>query len=35
MQTTIIFVRHGQSEANTEKYFAGHFDAPLTDTGRE
>jgi len=33
MDTTLIFVRHGQSEANTEKYFAGHLDAPLTMLG--
>lgn len=34
MDTTILFVRHGQSEANVETYFAGHFDAPLTAVGR-
>ncbi len=33
MNTTLIFVRHGQSEANTDKYFAGHYDAPLTALG--
>ncbi len=35
MDTTLIFVRHGQSEANTDKYFAGHYDAPLTTLGLE
>lgn len=33
MDTTLIFVRHGQSEANTKQYFAGHYDAPLTAIG--
>lgn len=33
MDTTLIFVRHGQSIANTEKFFAGHIDVPLTDIG--
>ena len=27
------FVRHGQSEANRARRFAGHLDPPLTDTG--
>lgn len=32
--TRLIFVRHGQSEANFNRTFAGHTDAPLTDLGR-
>lgn len=32
--TRLIFVRHGQSEANLHRIFAGHFDAPLTALGR-
>ncbi len=31
--TTLILVRHGQSEANKMLAFAGHYDAPLTDLG--
>ncbi len=34
VETKLLLVRHGQSEANTKKYFAGHLDAPLTETGR-
>ncbi len=33
MDTTLIFVRHGQSTANIERFFAGHIDVPLTGTG--
>ncbi len=33
--TTLYFVRHGQSEANVRRVFAGSWDAPLTDLGRE
>ncbi len=33
--TTIYFVRHGQSEANVKRVFAGSWDAPLTPLGRE
>ena len=33
--TTIIFIRHGQSEANLGRVFAGHFDAPLSSLGHE
>lgn len=33
--TRLIFVRHGQSEANFNRTFAGHTDAPLTALGRE
>jgi len=32
--TKMIFVRHGQSEANLAKIFAGHTDIPLTELGR-
>lgn len=32
--TKMIFVRHGQSEANLAKLFAGHTDIPLTELGR-
>lgn len=35
MDTQVIFVRHGQSKANTDNYFAGHLDAPLTALGME
>lgn len=33
--TTLYFIRHGQSEANVDRVFAGHWDVPLTDRGRE
>ena len=33
MSCTIIFVRHGQSIANIEGFFAGQIDAPLTSVG--
>ena len=33
--TTIILIRHGQSEANLHKVFAGHFNAPLSPLGHE
>ncbi len=29
------FIRHGQSTANAEGWFAGHMDAPLTARGRD
>ncbi len=32
--TRLIFVRHGQSEANLHRIFAGWTDAPLTEQGR-
>lgn len=32
---TWTFIRHGQSVANAEGWFAGHRDAPLTAVGRE
>lgn len=31
--TTVIFIRHGQSECNLERRFAGQIDAKLTDLG--
>ena len=31
--TKFLMIRHGQSEANLNEVFAGHFDAPLTDLG--
>ncbi|MBQ2955325.1 MAG: histidine phosphatase family protein [Clostridia bacterium] len=34
MKTRLIFVRHGESEANVQHRFAGDFDAPLTALGR-
>ena len=33
--TTVIFVRHGQSTANLERFFAGHNNAPLTALGHK
>lgn len=33
--TTLILVRHGQSLANAQKFFAGQTDAPLTPRGVE
>lgn len=30
----VYFVRHGESQANRGKFFAGQTDIPLTDTGR-
>jgi broad specificity phosphatase PhoE len=32
---TIYFVRHGESEANAARRFAGRSDSPLTERGRE
>ena len=34
MKTRFIMIRHGFSEANNEKRFAGHSDFPLTETGK-
>lgn len=31
--TTLLLIRHGQSEANLQERFAGHYDSPLTDLG--
>ncbi len=33
MKTTLILIRHGQSQANLEERFAGHWDIPLTPMG--
>lgn len=33
MKTRLIFVRHGESEANLRDQFAGYFDTPLTERG--
>jgi len=30
----LYFVRHGESEANAKRLFAGRWDVPLTETGR-
>ncbi len=32
--TTLLLIRHGESEANRGHFFAGHCDVPLTDLGR-
>ncbi len=31
--TTLIFIRHGQSQANLDRVFAGHTNTPLTELG--
>ena len=33
--TKLLMIRHGQSEANLQRIFAGHLDSPLTQLGRE
>lgn len=33
--TRLYFVRHGQSEANLQECFAGHYNAPLTELGHK
>ncbi len=33
--TTLYFIRHGESQANLERRFAGSTDVPLTEKGRE
>ena len=33
--TTFYFVRHGESEANAARRFAGRHDSPLTELGRQ
>lgn len=33
--TRLILIRHGQSQANLSKTFAGHLDYPLSDLGRQ
>ena len=32
--TTLLLIRHGESMANTEKRFAGHWDIPLSPLGQ-
>ncbi len=32
--TKFLMIRHGESEANLKRIFAGHYNAPLTDLGR-
>ncbi len=32
--TKFLMIRHGESVANLERRFAGHYNAPLTDLGR-
>lgn len=32
-ETKLLLIRHGESEANVKKVFAGHFDAPLVERG--
>lgn len=34
MPTTLILVRHGESRANSEKFFAGQLDVELSELGR-
>lgn len=34
-ETTLYLVRHGESEANAAKRYAGQTDSPLTERGRE
>lgn len=33
--TTLLFVRHGQTDWNAERRWQGHADVPLNDRGRE
>ena len=33
--TTVLFIRHGQSECNLSRRFAGWIDTPLTELGRK
>ena len=35
MKTRLLIIRHGQSQANLDRRFAGHVDVPLTDLGRQ
>ena len=32
--TKLLVIRHGQSEANLQGLFAGHWDTPLTQLGK-
>lgn len=33
--TRLLFIRHGQSEANARRVFAGHYNIDLTDLGKK
>lgn len=33
--TTLLLIRHGESQANLSRRFAGHIDVPLTDLGEK
>ena len=33
--TELLMIRHGQSVANIERFFAGHLNSPLTIKGNE
>ncbi len=35
MKTKLLVIRHGQSTANLESLFAGHYDAALTELGQK
>ena len=35
MSLTVILVRHGESRANNEKFFAGQLDVELSELGRK
>lgn len=32
--TTLLFVRHGETDSNAEKRYMGHLDSPLSEKGR-
>jgi broad specificity phosphatase PhoE len=34
MPTTLVLVRHGETDWNRERRFQGHADTPLNDSGR-
>ena len=34
MPTTLVLVRHGETDWNRERRFQGHADTPLNDAGR-
>lgn len=35
VMTTLVLIRHGESEANNKGFFAGQYDAPLMPKGKE